>query len=75
MFNGFDLSSIGRLFLMLGGLFLLIGIAFFLLDAIPGLGRLPGDIIIKRERFVLIIPVTTMILLSIVLSLLLRLFR
>lgn len=33
-----------------------------------GLGRLPGDVVIEREGFRLYVPVTTSILVSIVLS-------
>ncbi len=40
-----------------------------------GLGRLPGDIAIERENFRFYFPVTTSILISIVLSLLVWLFR
>jgi len=39
-----------------------------------GLGRLPGDLIIKRENLTVYIPITTMILVSILISLLLYLF-
>ena len=40
-----------------------------------GVGRLPGDIAIERENFRFYFPVTTSILISIVLSLLVWLFR
>lgn len=40
-----------------------------------GLGRLPGDIAIERENFRFYFPLTTSILVSLVLSLLLWLFR
>ncbi|RRI00873.1 DUF2905 domain-containing protein [Mesorhizobium tamadayense] len=33
-----------------------------------GLGRLPGDIVIERENFRLYVPITTGILVSVVLS-------
>ena len=36
-----------------------------------GLGRLPGDIVIQRENFRVYLPVTTSILISVVLSLIL----
>lgn len=36
-----------------------------------GLGRLPGDIVIERESFRLYLPITTSILISVVLSLIL----
>lgn len=38
-----------------------------------GLGRLPGDVIIQRDGFTLYFPITTMILISIVLTLIFRL--
>ena len=39
-----------------------------------GLGRLPGDIVIDRDGFVLYLPITTSILVSLLLSLILWLF-
>jgi hypothetical protein len=40
-----------------------------------GLGRLPGDIVLEREHFRLYIPITTSILISLVLSLILWLLN
>ena len=40
-----------------------------------GFGRLPGDIIIERENFRLYFPITTMIIISVVLSLIFWLLR
>ncbi|MDA8306686.1 MAG: DUF2905 domain-containing protein [Deltaproteobacteria bacterium] len=39
------------------------------------LGRLPGDIVINRPNFKLYIPITTMIIISVLISILLRIFR
>ena len=53
------------------GLFLVVaGVFWPWLDRI-GLGRLPGDIIIEGEKFTFYAPITTGILVSIVLSLIL----
>jgi len=51
-------------------------IGFFLpwLSKIP-FGRLPGDIVIEKPNLKIYFPITTMILISIFLSLILRLFR
>ena len=68
-----ELAPLGRTFLILGGLFLLIGLILTFAGRIPLLGHLPGDIIIRRERFSLYFPLATSILLSIVLTLLLTL--
>ena len=40
-----------------------------------GVGRLPGDIVIERDNFRLYIPITTSILISVILSLLLWLLN
>lgn len=69
----FDLHPIARL-LILGGIGLVVlGLVVQVVtQLLPGLGRLPGDIVIERENFKLYIPLGTMIVLSIVLSLLLN---
>ena len=53
---------------------LVIGLAWPWLGKLP-LGRLPGDIVIDRPSFKLYLPITTMILVSALLSLLMWLFR
>jgi hypothetical protein len=58
----------------LGLAVILVGLCWPWLVKLP-LGRLPGDIVIERPGFKLFIPVTTMILLSLLLSLLAWLFR
>ncbi|WP_456395803.1 DUF2905 domain-containing protein, partial [Desulfurobacterium sp.] len=55
----------------------LVGVLLILISKVPGglpIGRLPGDIYIKRDNFVFYFPITTSILLSIVFSLVLYLF-
>ena len=61
--------------LIITGLALLaIGIAWPWLGTLP-LGRLPGDIVIERENFRLYFPLTTMIVISVLISLIYWLFR
>jgi hypothetical protein len=69
-----DLSGLGKLLLGLGGLLLLIGALLVFgarLLGIGALGRLPGDIFIKRDNFSFYFPLTTSLLISIILSLML----
>lgn len=40
-----------------------------------GIGRLPGDIVIKRDNFTFYMPIVTSLLISVILSLLFWLFR
>jgi len=63
-----------RLLIVLGVLLLVIGLAWPWLSRLP-IGRLPGDIVIARPGFRFYFPLTTMILVSLLISLLLRIFR
>ena len=72
--NIMDLGSFGKIFLAVGGLLILVGAILVFGGRVPGLGmlgRLPGDIFIKRDNFSFYFPITTSILISIVLSLVL----
>ena len=61
--------------LIIIGLFLIVGgIILLFLGKVPGMGRLPGDILIKKENFTFYFPLTTSILLSIILSLIFYFF-
>jgi hypothetical protein len=67
------LEGLGRALVWIGAGLLALGILFVLMSKIPGLGRLPGDILIKRENLTIYIPLGAMILVSVVLTLLLNL--
>ena len=61
-------------FLITAGIILLVtGLLWPVLSKL-GLGRLPGDLHVEREGFSFFFPVTTMIVVSIVLTLILRFF-
>lgn len=68
------LGGIGRILVVAGFVLVALGLILLLTDRIPGLGRLPGDIVVKRKDFTLYLPITTSILLSIVLTVILSLF-
>jgi hypothetical protein len=40
-----------------------------------GIGRLPGDIVVKRDNFTFYMPIVTSLLISVILSVLFWLFR
>lgn len=71
---GNNFTAIGRLLVIAGVFLAVIGALFLLGGRIPWFGRLPGDIIIKREKFVFYFPLATCLLLSLLLSLLLAIF-
>ncbi len=60
-----------KLLITLGIILLVAGLLWPLISKL-GLGRLPGDIIIRREGFSFYFPLTTMIIISIVLTLIFR---
>jgi len=63
-----------RILVTLGIVLVIAGIAWPWLSKL-GFGRLPGDIVIERENFRFYFPITSMILVSLLLSLIFWLFR
>ena len=63
--------NLGKMIILLGAILVAVGMLFVLLGrtGLP-IGHLPGDIIYRRRNFAFYFPLTTSILLSIVLSLL-----
>jgi len=69
------MPGIGKMFIILGIILIVVGIAFMFGDKIPYIGKLPGDIYIKKERFSFYFPITTGIIISIILTILFSIFR
>lgn len=63
-----------KLLIITGVTILLVGVLWPWVSRLP-LGRLPGDIVIDKPGFTLYVPITTMIIVSLVLSLLFWIFR
>ncbi len=66
-----EFTNVGKLLILVGGILIIVGAVLMLAGKIPWLGRLPGDIYIQRPNFTFYFPLTTSILISIVLSLVL----
>jgi hypothetical protein len=69
------MAPLGKLLILLGVVIALVGAGLLLANKIPYIGRLPGDIYIKKENFSFYFPVTTSILISLILSLIFWIFR
>ena len=63
-----ELQPLGRLLIVFGLILIGIGAVLMIGPKMPWLGRLPGDILIKREHSTFYFPLTTSILLSLLLS-------
>ena len=63
------MTQIGKI-LIIGGVFLVVvGLILYFFNKIPFLGKLPGDIMIKKDNFTFYFPIATSILLSMLLTL------
>ena len=63
-----------KVLIILGAILILIGLIYPYLQSL-GIGRLPGDIVIKKDNFNLYFPLTSAIIISILLTIIFRLFK
>ena len=66
-----DLQPLGRVLIVMGTILMGCGLVVLLAPKIPWVGRLPGDVIIQRERFTVYFPLASGLLASLLLSLVL----
>jgi len=63
-----DLTSIGKILIVMGIVIVGFGCLLLLSKYVPWLGKLPGDIHIKKDNFSFYFPVVTCIIISIILT-------
>jgi len=68
------MNDIAKILMGVGFILFLLGFFVYFFGKIPGMGRLPGDILIKKEHFTFYFPLATSIVISILLSLIFFLF-
>jgi hypothetical protein len=68
-------APLGKMLVLLGIFMVVAGLFLWFGDKIPWVGRLPGDILIKKDRFTFYFPLVTCILISLILTLLFSIFR
>jgi len=69
------MAGLGKSLIIFGLIIIVFGIIITFAGKIPWLGRLPGDIQIKKENFTFYFPLATCILVSVIVSLLLWLLK
>jgi len=69
------MADIGRTLVVLGAVLLVVGLLFTLGSRIPGVGRLPGDIVYRKGNVTFYFPLVTSLLLSLLLTAALAFFR
>ncbi len=63
------MQQIGKIIIVIGIFLIILGFIFYVFsDKLQWFGNLPGDIKIKKEHFTFYAPITSMILISIVIS-------
>ena len=69
------MAELGKFLIIFGAIAIALGLLLAAGPKIPWLGRLPGDIFIRKGNFSFYFPLATSIVLSIILTLLINLFR
>lgn len=69
------MNDLAKMLIIAGAGIILLGVILYALGKIPGMGRLPGDIMIKKENFTFYFPLATCLILSLVVSLILFLWN
>jgi hypothetical protein len=69
------ISQLGKLLIFAGIVMLVLGVLFYWNDKIPWLGKLPGDILVKKKNFTFYFPIVTCLVISLILTLLFFVFN
>ena len=68
-----EIQSLGKLILVMGIFLVVFGSLILLSPKIPFIGRLPGDILIKRDNFTFFFPLASSIIISLIITIILNL--
>ncbi len=63
------MTDLGKTLILVGLIAVVAGVLLLLFGKIPGMGKLPGDVVVRRENFTFYFPMATSLLISIILSL------
>jgi len=69
------MEGIGKSLIVIGLLLIVIGVAIAFGPRIPFIGKLPGDIYIKKDNFTFYFPLATSVLISLIITFVMYLFR
>ena len=68
------MNDFAKTLIFFGVVLIIAGVVFSIFGKIPGLGKLPGDIYIRKGTFTFYFPLTTCLLLSLILTLVFTIF-
>jgi hypothetical protein len=67
------MAEIGKILLILGGCIIFLGLLLVFARDVPFLGKLPGDIVIKKDGLSIYFPIVTFLLISLLLTIIINL--
>jgi hypothetical protein len=65
------MDALAKGLILIGVVLVMVGLLLLAAQKLPFLGRLPGDILVKREHFTFFLPLATSIVISVIISLIL----
>jgi uncharacterized protein HemY len=65
------MGEMAKVMIVIGSVLVAVGLVILVFPRLPFVGRLPGDILIKKENYTLYFPLATSIVISIIISLIL----
>jgi len=69
-------NQLGKYLILIGGAILVLGVIVYFFGAgIKWIGHLPGDIRIEKENFSFYFPITTLIIINLIIYLIFRIWR
>lgn len=69
-----EVASAAKFLIITGIVLIIVGLAVFFMGKMPHIGRLPGDILVKKDNFTFYFPIVTSVVISIILTIILNLF-
>jgi Protein of unknown function (DUF2905) len=65
------MGELAKVMILIGAVLIAVGLVILLFPRLPFVGKLPGDILVKKEHFTFYFPLATSIIISIIISLVL----
>ena len=66
--------QIGKILILVGAVTILLGLLLLLAGRVPFFGKLPGDFVIRGKSFTLYVPIVSMLIISLLLTILINIF-
>ncbi|MGO9379663.1 MAG: DUF2905 domain-containing protein [Dissulfurispiraceae bacterium] len=62
------MEQLGKLLITIGAVIIVLGLIAIIFGKLPGIGRLPGDIVVQKKNITFYFPIATSIIISLLLT-------